>query len=250
MGRRETEQPSPPVSDRPESELDDLAVTRIEDAALRQTFRVGLDPAALRALDQAVSAAEEADVTKVSFPDLIDAAVFDLHSLLRYLEYWADNGGDRPDRNEIHLAAAVLDTLPLLSHVVDSLRLQVERAREGSDEEEAVSGSNAVDDLITRARHTTDLEALNQLQRGLSHEFLDMWRAPEGGRERDWERLGRETERLVRAFEERRAELKAAAPADHPAPPTAGTASPAEPQPAGTAPAAGSNRSRGSRGAK
>lgn len=139
MGRRKTDDPEPPapapreradVSEGSQPEPLDPDMPEIGDVALRYTFRVLLEPAAARAVDQAVSAALEADVAEVSFPDVIDAATSDLESLLRFLDYWADNAGDRPDRHEIHLAAAVLDTLPLLGRTVDTLRAQVQRARQ------------------------------------------------------------------------------------------------------------------------
>lgn len=102
------------------------------DVAIRYSFRVTLLPEVTRALDQAVEVAREEDCAAVSFPGMIEAAVADLDSLARFLDYYGDNAGDGPERHEIHLAAAVLDSLPVLTGVADTLRAQVRRAREAA----------------------------------------------------------------------------------------------------------------------
>lgn len=104
------------------------------DVAIRYTFRIILLPEVARALDQAVAIAREEDCSGASFPAMIEAAADDLDSLVRFLDHYGDNAGDGPERHEIHLAAAVLDTVPVLAGMVAALRAQVQRARETAPE--------------------------------------------------------------------------------------------------------------------
>lgn len=123
------------MSDRPKSTPAPPDHPEIGDVAIRYTFRVSLVPAAALALDQTVCEVCEVDCAAVDFPSIIEAAAADLASVTAFLDYYGDNGGDGPERHEIHLAAAVLDALPVLAGVVGTLRAQVQRARDAAPAE-------------------------------------------------------------------------------------------------------------------
>lgn len=107
-----------------------------EGAVLRETFKIQLLPEDAAAIKQTADAAafraREGHDLYFDMVMAIEAAAGDLEVTAAWLDHFADDRGDGPERHEIHLAAAVLDAVPVIAQTAEALRAQVQLARKGA----------------------------------------------------------------------------------------------------------------------
>lgn len=117
---RPADLPEPPEIAEPDADLDRLAELpdiphdgpEAEEVAIRATFRVRLTEESARHLDQTAVAYEDAARTAHGVPSydrLYKAAGEDLIAVSILLGHYADHGGDGITRDQVRLAALVLD---------------------------------------------------------------------------------------------------------------------------------------------